>query len=74
MIAKSTKTWHVHDMHSWHPFKKGSRVERGENMHTRDTLTRRVLESKGVKCIEERPSLVGHNSKGVIKGGYGYEN
>ena len=47
MIAKSAKTWHIHDM------------------HTRDTLTKRVLESKGVKCIEERPSLEGHKSKGV---------
>ena len=30
MIAKSAKTWHIHDMHSRCPFKKGTRVERGE--------------------------------------------
>ena len=30
-------------------------------------LTRRVYKSKGVKYIEERPSLEGHKSKGVMK-------
>ena len=71
MIANSAKTWHIYDMHSRYPFKKGSRVERGEKYaysrypHKKDTRVEKGEITKGVKCIEERPSLVGHKSKGV---------
>ena len=52
-------------MNSWYPFKKGTRVERGEK-YAYSIPSGKVLESKGVQCIEERPLLVRHKSKEVI--------
>ena len=56
-------TWYAFSV----PFQEKYTSRKGvKNMHTWDTLTRRVLESKGVNYIEERPSLEGHKAKGVI--------